>query len=193
MGCRKMLQQRGGDLAICSISQFLQDRLSIMGLDRVFHFYSTPQTATSDFHFLGSKELFSLSLPLQRGCVTILRRFICSVLAKKGFKPKLIFHIETIIDELANNAVDYSDLESKIFFISISISRKKIVLIVKNSRSKLNKAEMEALLGKYQNPAIDADSARGRGIPLIKMLSNSVNLDFNQTEVIVQVTKIVEV
>ncbi len=56
MGCRRMLQQRGGDLAICAVSQFLQDRLSIMGLDRVFHFYSTPQTAISDFHFLGTKE-----------------------------------------------------------------------------------------------------------------------------------------
>jgi anti-anti-sigma factor len=193
MGCRKMLQQRGGDLAICSASQFLQDRLSVMGLDRVFHFYSTPQTATSDFHFFGSKEQFSFNLPLQRNCVTILRRFICSVLAQKGFKPKLIFHIETIIDELANNAVDYSDLESKNFSINISISRKKIVLIVKNSYSKLDKASIDIISKKYQNPIIDATSTRGRGIPLIKMLSNSVNLDFNQTEIIVQVTKIVEV
>jgi len=52
---------------------------------------------------------------------------------------------------------------------------------------------MDTLLGKYQNPSIDADSVRGRGIPLIKMLSNSVSLDFSQTEIIVQVTKIVEV
>jgi len=193
MGCRKLLQQRGGDLAICSVSQFLQDRLSIMGLDRVFHFYSTPEAASSDFHFLSSRELFSFNLPLQRTCVTILRRFICSVLAKKGFKPKLIFHIETIIDELANNAVDYSGLDSKNFSLSISISRKKIILIVRNSHGKLNKAEMDELFSKYQNPSIDADSTRGRGIPLIKMLSNSVNLDFSQTEIIVQVTKIVEV
>jgi len=52
---------------------------------------------------------------------------------------------------------------------------------------------MDALFSKYQNPSIDAESARGRGIPLIKMLSNSVSLDFSQTEIIVQVTKIVEV
>ena len=193
MGCRKLLQQKGGDLAICSVSQFLQDRLSIMGLDRVFHFYSTPQTATSDFHFLGSKEVFSLNIPLQRNNVTILRRLVCAVLAKKGFKPKLIFHIETIVDELANNAVDYSDLESNNFYASISISRKKIILIVKNSHGKLSKKEMDMLFGKYQNPTIDMDSTRGRGIPLIKMLSNSVNLDFSPTEIIVQVTKIVEV
>jgi len=115
------------------------------------------------------------------------------VLAKKGFKPKLIFHIETIIDELSNNAVDYSGLDSKNFSLSISISRKKIILIAKNSHGKLNKAEMDSLFSKYQNPSIDADSARGRGIPLIKMLSNSVSLDFSQTEIIVQVTKIVEV
>ena len=193
MGCRRILQQKGGDLAICSVSQFLQDRLSIMGLNRVFHFYTTPQTAVADFHFLGSKEQFLLDLPLQRSCVTLLRRLICSVLTQKGFKPRLIFHIETIIDELANNAVDYSDLESRNFSISVSISRKKIVLIVKNSHGKLDKAAMNALSNKYQNPVIDAESARGRGIPLIKMLSNSVNIDFSQTEVIVQVTKIVEV
>lgn len=52
---------------------------------------------------------------------------------------------------------------------------------------------MDALQSKYQNPKIDAESTRGRGIPLIKMLSNSVNLDISKTEVIVQVTKIVEV
>jgi anti-sigma B factor antagonist len=193
MGCRKMLQQRGGDLAICSTSLFLQDRLSIMGLDRIFHFYISPQTAISDFHFLGSKEQFSFTLPLQRGCVTLLRRLICSVLAKKDFKTKLIFCIETIIDELANNAVDYSDADSNTFFASISISRKKVVLILRNSHNKMDKAAMDALVEKYQNPKIEAESARGRGIPLIKMLSNSVNLDISQTVVTVQVTKVVEV
>jgi len=193
MGCRKMLQQRGGDLAICSASQFLQDRLSIMGLDRIFHFYTSPQTAISDFHFLGSKEYFSFTLPIQRNCVTLLRRFICSILVKKNFKSKLIMHVETIIDELANNAVDYSSSDSKDFFVSVSMSRKKIVLIVKNSHSKLNKQAIDTLFSKYQNPKIDAESTRGRGIPLIKMLSNSVNLDISKTEIIVQVTKIIEV
>jgi anti-sigma regulatory factor (Ser/Thr protein kinase) len=105
----------------------------------------------------------------------------------------LIFHIETIVDELTNNAVDYSDLESKNFFTSLSISRKKIVLLVRNSHNKLDKAAMEELFDKYRNPAIDTDSTRGRGIPLVKMLSNSVNLDISQTEIIVQVVKIVEV
>jgi len=193
MGCRKSLQQRGGDLAICSASQFLQDRLSIMGLDRVFHFYSTPQSAISDFHFLGSKECFSFTLPLQRNCVLLLRRLICSVLSKKGFKSKLIFHIETIVDELANNAVDYSDMDSKNFYTSLTISRKKIVLVVKNFYGKLSKTAVNQLFDKYKNPEVNMESARGRGIPLIKILSNSVNLDISQTEIIVQVTKIVEV
>jgi len=193
MGCRKSLQQRGGDLAICSASQFLQDRLSIMGLDRVFHFYLTPQSAISDFHFLGSKENFSFTLPLQRNSVLFLRRLICSVLSKKGFKSKLIFHLETIVDELANNAVDYSDMDSKNFFTGLTISRKKIVLVVRNSHSKLNKTSASQLLSKYKNPEVNMESARGRGIPLIKILSNSVNLDVSQTEIIVQVTKIVEV
>ena len=193
MGCRKTLQQKGGDLAICAASQFLQDRLSIMGLDRVFHFYSSPQSAISDFHFLGSKEQFSLVLPLQRNCVTLLRRFICSVLTKKGFKSKLIFHIETIVDELANNAIDYSDSNSRTFSANLTISRKKIVLIIKNSRGKMDKAAINLLFDKYKNPVINAESVRGRGIPLVKMLSNSANLDVSQTEVIVQVTKIVEV
>ncbi|MCL2284126.1 MAG: STAS domain-containing protein [Fibromonadales bacterium] len=193
MGCRKALQQRGGDLAICSASQFLQDRLSVMGLDRVFHFYATPQTAVADFHFLGSKEQFSLTLPLQRNCVTLLRRMACSVLAKKGFKSKLIFHIETIIDELANNAVDYADADSKSFFANFTISRKKIVIIVKNSRGEMDNAAINELHDKYKNPEVSMDSVRGRGIPLIKMLSNSVNIDVSQTEIIVQVTKIVEV
>ncbi len=193
MGCRKSLQQRGGDLAICSASQFLQDRLSIMGLDRVFHFYATPQSAISDFHFLGSKEQFTLVLPSHRNCVTFLRRLVCSVLAKKGFKSKLIFHIETIVDELANNAVDYSGSSVKSFSASLAISRKKIVLVVKNSRINLDKVAISLLFGKYQNPEVNMEATRGRGIPLIKMLSNSVNLDVSQTEIIVQVTKIVEV
>jgi anti-anti-sigma factor len=193
MGCRKILQQKGGDLAICSASMFLQNRLSIVGLDRVFHFYSSPQAAISDFRFLGSTELFSLILPLRVSNVALLRKLICTILAKKGFKPKLIFNIETIIDELSNNAIDYSDLESSNFFASVSISRKKIVLIVKNTHNKLSKAARDALFNRYQNPIIDADSARGRGIALIKMLSDSVNVDFNQTEIIVKVTKIVEV
>jgi anti-sigma B factor antagonist len=193
MGCRKTLQQRGGDLAICSASQFLQDRLSLMGLDRVFHFYGTAQSAISDFHFLGSKEQFTLTLPLQRNCVSFLRRLVCSVLAKKGFKPKLIFHMETIIDELANNAVDYSNPDSKNFSASLAISRKKIVLVVKNSRANLDKMAISALFSKYKNPEINMEATRGRGIALIKMLSNSVNLDVNQSEIIVQAIKIVEV
>ncbi|MDR2580686.1 MAG: STAS domain-containing protein [Fibromonadaceae bacterium] len=193
MGCRKLLQQSGGDLAICSVSQFLQERLSIMGLDRVFHFYATPQAAALDFRHLGARELFSFTLPLRRSSVTLLRRFICSVLAQKGFKPRLVFHIETILDELANNAVDYSDPGSKDFFVSISISRKKIILIVKNTHGNLDKAAVDLLFNKYKNPVIDNDSTRGRGISLVRMLSNSVNMDISQTKIIVQVTKIVEV
>jgi anti-anti-sigma factor len=193
MGCRKMLQKRGGDLAICSLSQFLQDRLSVMGLNRIFHFYSTSESAIADFHFLGSIENFSFTLPLHRSCVTLLRKFVCAILVKKNFKSKMIFRIETILDELVNNAVDYSNPESKSFFASVSLSRKKIVLIVKNMHNKLEKASIDELFNKYQNPKIDDESARGRGITLIKMLSNSVNLDVSQTEVIVQATKIVEV
>jgi len=193
MSCRKMLQQIGGDLAISSAPMFLQDRLSVVGLDRVFHFYSNPQAAISDFRFLGSVERFSFSLPSRVTNVTLLRRLICSVLAKKGFKPKLIFHIETIIDELTNNAVDYSSLSSEDFFASISISRKKIVLVIKNSHNKMDKEAMDTLSNKYQNPIIDEDAPRGRGIALVKMLSDSVNVNISQTEVIVQVTKIVEV
>jgi anti-sigma B factor antagonist len=193
MGCRKALQQRGGDLAICSASQLLQDRLSIMGLDRVFHFYANPQTAIADFHFWGSKEQFSFTIPLNRNCVLLLRKLICSVLTKKRYDSKLIFHVETIVDELANNAVDYSNIDSKSFFTSMTISRKKIVLVVKNFRDKIDKTTIDALFEKYKNPKINMDSSRGRGIPLIKMLSNVVNLDVNQTEIIVQVTKIVEV
>ncbi|MDR0518248.1 MAG: STAS domain-containing protein [Fibromonadaceae bacterium] len=193
MGCRKMLQQNGGDLAICSVPQFLQERLSIMGLNRVFHFYTAPQTASQDFRFLGSRELFNFTLPLQRNSATLLRRFVCAVLAQKGFKPRLIFHIETIIDELANNAVDYSSPEGKNFFASASISRKKIILVFKNSHENLGKTAMDTLFGKYKNPKIDEESARGRGISLVRMLSNSVNVDISQTTIIVQVTKIVEV
>jgi hypothetical protein len=97
------------------------------------------------------------------------------------------------VDELANNAVDYSDMDSKSFFTGLTISRKKIVLIVRNSHGKLSKSAVNLLLGKYENPEVNMESARGRGIPLIKILSNSVNLDISQTEIIVQVTKIVEV
>jgi anti-anti-sigma factor len=193
MSCRKMLQQIGGDLAISSAPLFLQDRLSVVGLDRVFHFYSNPQAAISDFRFLGSVERFSFSLPSRVTNVTLLRKMICSVLAKKGFKPKLVFHLETIIDELANNAVDYSNLANNDFFTSISISRKKIVLIIKNSHNKMDKEAMDTLFNRYQNPVIDEDAPRGRGIALVKMLSDSINVNISQTEVIVQITKIVEV
>jgi len=94
---------------------------------------------------------------------------------------------------LTNNAVDYSSLSSDAFYASISISRKKIVLVIKNSHSKMDKDAMDALINKYQNPIIDEDAPRGRGIALVKMLSDSVNVNISQTEVIVQVTKIVEV
>jgi anti-anti-sigma factor len=193
MGCRKKLQQLGGDLAICSAPMFLQDRLSVVGLDRVFHFYSSPQAAISDFRVLGSVERFSFTLPSRIINVTLLRKMICSLLAKKGFKPKLIFHIETIIDELTNNAIDYSNLESNDFFVSISMSRKKIVLVIKNIHNKMDKEAMDELFNRYQNPIIDEDAPRGRGIALVKMLSDSVNVNISQTEVIVQVTKMVEV
>ncbi|GHV11871.1 hypothetical protein AGMMS49938_03340 [Fibrobacterales bacterium] len=193
MSSRRVLRMRGGDLALSSASQTLQSRLSIMGIDRIFHFYANPQAAILDFHFLGSREQISFSLPLQREFTTLIRRFVSSILTTKGFKPKLIFHVETIIDELSNNAVDYSDVRSDNFFVNLSISRKKIVIVVKNSHGRITESEMTRLSEKYRNPTIDNESIRGRGIPLVKMLSNSVNLDISQTEIIVQVTKIVEV
>jgi anti-sigma B factor antagonist len=98
MSARRRLRKLGGDLALASLSEPLAEKLSLMGVDRVFRFYPTPKSAFEDFNDRDNAETVTMQLPSRPEFVTALRHTISALLKQKGYEPKTVFRIETIAD-----------------------------------------------------------------------------------------------
>jgi anti-sigma regulatory factor (Ser/Thr protein kinase) len=189
MSARRRLRKIGGDLALSGLPDNLSEKLSLMGVDRVFRFYATPKNAFEDFSDQENAETVSMRLPARPEYVTALRHTLSALLKQKGYDPKTVFRVETIADELANNAIEHGTHKQGCFVFYISLAHGRVDLAARNAHPPMDAVEIDALREKFMNPSVDAESIRGRGIALIKMLSDHVNLDVTRDQTTVSVTK----
>jgi len=107
MGGRRRMQECGGDLVLASLGGGLLEKMQLMGANRVFRFYPDTASAFREFKWEHQDQTdnISLELPARAVYVPALRRIVSGMLQQKGYSNKEAFRIETIVDELANNAI----------------------------------------------------------------------------------------
>jgi anti-anti-sigma factor len=194
MGCRQMLAERGGDLVFVGLNLDLKTKLNHLGAIKIFKFHNDVRTAINQYAWemhLKPEKVW-LSFPSELNLVPPVRQLVSQIARQKGYGERDSFRIETIVDEVCNNAVEHGvpdkmrDIE-----LFLKIDRKKIEIEVVNLSDprKINslKAISKSILGTNEKKL-----ERGRGLSLIKMLSNDLAIDFSGKGTTVHVTKLRE-
>jgi anti-anti-sigma factor len=196
MGHRQTLVEKGGDLVIAGLNLEIKTKLSLMGVTKIFKFYNELRAAVNAYNWEIERkaEKVWLSFPPELQFVPSVRQMVSRIARQKGYTQRDSFRIETIVDEVCNNAVEHGSLQlRRNIDLNISIDRDKIQLEVINA-SDPEKIETLKALSKSvaKTPDPKSGEKRGRGLALIKMLSNGLTINCSTDGTSVHVTKLRE-
>lgn len=194
MGLRSRVVGRSGSVSLFSAAPELAEKLALMGVPLAMPIFKDEKSFLDYFRweFRGAFRHVSLLLPARASVVPPTRRLVVGLLRSKGFSEKETFILETIVDELANNAIEHGRPPDKVFHLELKFSKSKTVLSVRNSSRELSEAERKELAEKYAHPKMTPGSLRGRGIVLVKRLSSQMTFRVEPRQVFVEVTRLRE-
>jgi len=194
MGSRKRLVESGGDLVLAGLSLEIKSKLNLLGANKIFRIYSDVRSAINayDWEYKGKAETVNLSFPSELKFVPPVRQLVSRIAQQKGYSNRDSFRIETIVDEVCNNAVEHGMQGSdRNIDITVKIDRQKIEIQVVNISNPEKIRTLREMVKPDTNLAEAAATAgkRGRGLALIKMLSNKMNIDFSGNGTSVHITR----
>ena len=194
MGYKRRLVEKNGNLMLAATGQEMKAKLNLMGADKVFSFYSDIRTAVNRFMWKYEKneEVVNISLPVHMAYVPIARRFISRIALQKSYSRKDCFRIETIVDEICNNAIEHGNNTDNNNHIQIrfSITNDKIELHVINRTNQKNVDEMKKYMEMIdEKKALPMAGERGRGLSLVRKLSDELKVEITEVGTNVHITK----
>ena len=197
MGCRKRLIENKGDLVFTGLNLEMRTKLNLMGATKIFRMYTDIRTATNSYKWEVERqpEKIHISFPPFLKVVPPIRQLVSRVARQKGYGNRDSFRIETIVDEICNNAVEHGKPgPEEMIDLTATIDPDKIEIDVRNMSDPEKVASLTALL--VPEPATEnktkPDLKRGRGLSLIKMLTDELSVDYSETGTTVHVKKIRE-
>ncbi len=171
------------------------ETLNALDADKIFKIFVDVRSAANYYYweFQGQKEQVSINFPSELSFVPPIRALIRRITKQKRYSNKDAFRIETIVDEICNNAVEHgSREEGKEIGVKVNIDRDKIELAISN---KTDPDKLDALkkMSKYlSKPKTALQEKRGHGLTLVKLLTNDFKIDNSQSGTCVSVTKLRE-
>jgi anti-anti-sigma factor len=196
LGIKRRFIERGGDLVLAAMSLELKTKFMLMGANKIFKIYSDLRSAMNAYAWdvKHETEHIRISFPPQLAVVPSIRNFVSRVMVNKGYSDRDSFRIETIVDEICNNAVQYGSPEGHDnVTLRIKVDWGKIELDAEN----VSDADKKELLRKHlnnlkNNIIVQGDPARGRGLALVKMLASELTAEITDKGTMVHVTKLKE-
>ena len=94
---------------------------------------------------------------------------------------------------MTNNAIEHGNPKQEKVSVDFNLDYSKVEIIVSNMSRDVDSNDITTIKDKFNNPVVDEDSTRGRGLSLVKMLSDNLKLDINDQGTTVYVTKVREV
>ncbi len=191
-----------GDMALAGANSDIDKTLHELEAHKVFHIFSDLESAVNYLYweYKGLSENILLTIPNQLVVVPPLRNFIRKCILSKGYSAREAFQVETIVDELCNNAIEHGKHGVKgIVEVALAIGRNKIEINIANGIEFINGENsspeaitrvMESFIDK---PSSTIDNPRGRGLALVKMLASEFDIDSSDDGTCVHVTKYREV
>jgi anti-anti-sigma factor len=198
MGYRKRFVERGGNLVFAGLTGSVRSKLTLLGANRIFSFYQDVRGAVNAYRWDYKKESKSVGVtfPAALKLVPPVRQFASRLAKQNGYSAKDAFRIETIVDEVCNNAVEHGrSAQGSEIEVRMAIDKEKVELNVSNQSDPDKVAALRELIGPAAQAApthVGNDDKRGRGLALIKMLSNDMNVEITERGTSVHVIKLRE-
>lgn len=194
MGIRSRVIERSGSVSLFAPRAELNEKLKLMGVHLALPVFKSEKAFLEHFRweYRGESRTVHLTLPATASVVPPTRRFIATLLRAKGYDKRETFALESIVDELSNNAIEHGRPPDCVFHLKMKFSKSRVVISVKNATRELSLEEQKALEKKYTSPQMDPESQRGRGIVLVKTLSSKMTFHIDAREVQVEIKKMRE-
>jgi anti-anti-sigma factor len=197
MGCRKRLAEKGGDLVFTGLNLEMRTKLNLMGATKIFRIYSDFRTALNAYKWDIERqpEKIQISFPPFLKIVPPLRQLVSRIARQKGYGNRDSFRIETIVDEICNNAVEHGKPgANELIDLTIVIDPDKIEIDVRNMSDpeKIESLTAQLLPENEKTGKLKPDAKRGRGLTLIKMLSDELSVECTEQGTCVRVKKVRE-
>ena len=193
MGCKKRAQLQNGDIVFCNLLSELEKKLRLMGAHKVFDFFITERDAIHKFNwkYENKPEVLTVRFPSNLDYVPGMRVLVSEIARIRGFDKKDAYRIETIVDEICNNAIEHGGTgEGTSITLRCSVDSEKIDLIIRDSGASGEKVEglKKALENVSTDPSLNV-SIRGRGLPIVAMLADKLEVNSTPEGTKVHVTK----
>jgi anti-anti-sigma factor len=196
LGIKRRFVEKGGDLVLAAMSLELKMKFMLMGANKIFKVYNDLRSAMNAYAWdvKHETEHLRISFPPNLAVVPAIRNFVSRVMVNKGYSDRDSFRIETIVDEICNNAVQYgSPGKTDNISLRIKVDWGKIEIDAEN----ISDTDKKDMLRKHMdnlknNIHVQGDSARGRGLALVKMLASELTAEITDTGTMVHVTKLKE-
>lgn len=197
---RELKESYHGDVCFVGAQQVVaKDILSDEGA--CMHIFPDKASAINHFYweYKGHYDTFLFTLPPDINVVPATRQTIRSAVEKHAYNSRVAFQMETMVDELCNNAIEHGVHGSEGHVeIAVAIGRNKIELNITNTLHLHNDGKGDVdnplqiektMRGYSKNPSVDLDATRGRGLGIVKMLADTFEIDSSDDGTCVHVTK----
>jgi anti-anti-sigma factor len=198
LGIKKRLAEIKGDLVLAALDVKHKMLLNLMGVNKIFKIFNDLRAATSAYAWevKHEAEMVKISFPSDLRIVPPVRHFISQALRNKGYSDKDSFRIETIVDEICNNAVQHGARQNNDnITLRMKVNWDKVELDAENISDPQKIDSLNVHLNNLKD-AIKihtyADGKRGRGLALVKMLASELSANVTPTGTTVHVTKLKE-
>jgi anti-anti-sigma factor len=197
LGIKRRFVERGGDLVLAAMSVEMKMKFTLMGANKIFKIFNDIRSAMNAYAWevKHESEHIRFSFPPQLAMVPAVRNFVSQIMIHKGYSNRDSFRIETIVDEICNNAVQYgSPSEYDNVKLRLKVDWEKVELDTENVGDPAKKDHLREHMENLKSniPGVHSDGKRGRGLALVKMLASELSADVSDKGTTVHVTKLKE-
>lgn len=194
MGLRSRVIRRGGSVSLFGVAPELSEKLNLMGVLLAIPSFLDWERFLDYFRweFHDAFRELNMTLPAFASVVPPMRKLLVELLQSKSYSERDAFILETIADELSNNAIEHGNPPDGKFQIRLRWNRKQAEMSVSNHCEALSEDERAALQERYENPQAHPNSLRGRGILLVKKLSSKMTFRVEAEKVEVDIVRMRE-
>ncbi|OQY30072.1 MAG: hypothetical protein B6244_02085 [Candidatus Cloacimonetes bacterium 4572_55] len=196
IGLNGKLKKLSGNMILFNLDEGVDRQLKVVGLSNVLTIAVSEKEALEKFQRLLNQESESMSIqfPSVMDYVPGIRYLISHTALLRGFDKKDAYRIETIVDELCNNAIEHgsADVNQENIRVKCVIDSTKLDLTIIDGGHIDTAIDSENILDKLRAALIstaDPGDMRGRGLPIVSMLADKVDFFIEEGRVAVHVEK----
>ncbi len=193
IGLKGELKRQAGDFMIFNLSRELEHHFTLVGLSNLLTMTETEQEAVDRFQWQLNfeSETMMINFPSTMDYVPGMRYLISQVSTMRGFSKKDAYRIETIVDELCNNAIEHGSAGTRgQIILKCMVDKEKLDLtIIDSGLSNPDDAHIEKLMNRAQTSLSSSSDTRGRGLPIVSMLADTINFSIQEGGTAVHVQK----